>query len=330
MDRRSFIGTAAVGALMLSSRANAQRSEKLPRVALVFNNVPAAETDHRIARAFVDGLRDLGWVEGRNIVIERRSAEGRYERFPSLMQELLALHVDVIVTNGPAFRAATQATDTLPLVAVSIDDLDEGRGAASLARPGRNITGLTGEVDWGAGNGKRLQLLTEAAPKASRVAFLGQSSRRQDRSWRPATEAAAKALGLTLFLVGADTPEQLETALAAIAKDRADALFVDKTAVNYVHARTINEFAVRRRLPSVYAVREGPEAGGLMSYGSNLADLFRRAATFVDKILKGAKPGDLPIERPTKFELVINLKTAKALGLTIPQSLLLRADEVIQ
>jgi ABC-type uncharacterized transport system substrate-binding protein len=332
MDRRSFIGTAAVGALMLSSRVSAQRAEKPPRVALVFNNIPAAElTDHRVARAFVEGLRDLGLVEGRNIIIERRSAEGRYERFPSLMQELLALHVDVIVGIGPAFGAARRATDTIPIVAVSIDDLDtEAGGAASLARPGRNVTGLTSEIDWGIGNGKRLQLLTEAAPKASRVAFLGLSSRPSDRSWRPATEAAAKALGLTLFWVGADTPEQLEVALAAIAKDRADALFVDNTAVNYVHARTINEFAARRRLPSVYAVREGPEAGGLMSYGSNLADLFRRAATFVDKILKGAKPGDLPIERPTKFELVINLKTAKTLGLTIPPPLLLRADEVIQ
>jgi putative ABC transport system substrate-binding protein len=316
---------------MLSSRANAQRAEKLPRVALVFNNIPVAEmTSFRPDRAFVDGLRDLGLVEGRNIVIERRSAEGRYERFPILMQELLALQVGVIVASGPGVGAARRATDTIPIVSVATDDLDADGGAASLARPGRNVTGLTSEVDLGVANGKRLQLLTEAAPKASRVAFLGRHSRPGDRFWRPATEAAAHALGLTLFWVGVDTPEELEAAFAAIAKDRANALFVDDTPVNYVHARSISEFAAKLRLPAIYHRREGPEAGGLMSYGSNFSDLFRRAATFVDKILKGAKPGDLSIERPTKFELVINLKAARALGLTIPQPLLLRADEVIQ
>jgi putative tryptophan/tyrosine transport system substrate-binding protein len=215
-------------------------------------------------------------------------------------------------------------------VSVAIDDLDADGGAASLARPGRNVTGLSSDVDVGATNGKRLQLLTEAAPKASRVAFLSYRSRPSDRFWRPATEAAARALGLKLLWVGADTPAELEAAFAAIAKDRANALFVDDTSVNYAHTRRINDSAAKLRLPTIYTRREGPEAGGLMSYGSNLADLFRRAAMFVDKILKGVKPSDLPIERPTKFELVINLKTAKALGLTIPQPLLLRADEVIQ
>jgi putative ABC transport system substrate-binding protein len=330
MDRRAFIGTAVAGALMLSPRANAQRAEKLPRVALVFNNVPVAEmADHRFARAFVHGLRDLGLVEGRNIIIERRSAEGRYERMPSLMQELLALHVDVIVATGPGVGAARRATETTPIVAVGTDGLDaEGGGAASLARPGGNLTGLSHEVGLTM-NGKRLELLREAAPKVSRVAFLGRSSRPSDRYWRPATDADAQALGLTLFWVGADTPEQFEAAFATIAKDRANALYVDGTHVNYVHMRQINEFAARLRLPNVSPFREGPEAGGLMSYGSNLADLFRRAATFVDKILRGAKPGELPIEQPTKFELVINLNAARALGLTIPQPLLLRADEVI-
>ena len=331
MNRRAFIGTAAVGALMLSSRANAQRAEKLPRVALVFNNIPVAEiTAHRVYRAFVQGLRDLGLVEGRNIVIELRSAEGRYERFPNLMQELLALPVDVIVATDKAVGAARRATDTIPIVSVAIDDLDADGAAASLARPGRNVTGLSSDVDVGATNGKRLQLLREVVPKASRVAFLSYRSRPSDRFWRPATEAAARALGLKLLWVGADTPEELGAGFAAIAKDRADALFVDDTSVNYVYARRINDSAAKLRLPTIYTRREGPEAGGLMSYGSNLADLFRRAATFVDKILKGAKPSDLPIERPTKFELVINLKTANALGLTIPQSILVRADEVIQ
>jgi putative ABC transport system substrate-binding protein len=261
IDRRAFIGTAAVGALMLSSRPHAQRAEKLPRVALVFNNIPVAEmTDHRFARAFVDGMRDLGLVEGRNIAIERRSAEGRYERLPSLMQELLALQVDVIVAIGPSVGAARRATDRIPIVAVGTDGFVEGGGAVSLARPGRNLTGLSGEVGV-AVNGKRLQLLTEVVPKASRVAFLGERSR-PSLYWRPATEAAAHALGLTLLWVGVDTPEQFNAAFAAIAKHRADSLFVDGTPVNYVHARPISEFAARLLLPAVYTFREGPEAGG--------------------------------------------------------------------
>ena len=231
-----------------------------------------------------------------------------------------------IVASGRSAGAATRATDTIPIVGVGIDETD----AASLARPDRNLTGLTFEVGVSELNGKRLQLLREVAPKASRVAFLGYSSRPSDRFWRPATEAAARALGLTLVWVDADTNEQFDAALAAIARDPPDALFVDGTAVNYGNSRPITEFAAKLRLPAIYQIREAPEMGGLMSYGSNYADLFRRAATFVDKILRGAKPADLPIEQPTKFELVINLKAAKALGLTIPQSVSLRADEVIQ
>jgi len=318
MDRRAFISTAAVGALVLSSRADAQRAERLPRVALVFNNTPVGELPlFALDRAFVQGLHDLGLVEGQSIAIERRSAEGRYERLPHLMQELLAQQVDVIVAIGPSVLAAVNATDTVAIVSVGTDGLDgEGGTVARLARPGRNVTGLTGEVGMTDLNGKRLQLLREALPKASRVAFLGQSSRPSDRLWHPSTEAAAHALGLTLVWQSADAPEQYEAAFAAIAKDRADALFVDSTAVNYYRVRRISEFAATLRLPTLYGFREGPEAGGLMSYGSNLADLFRRAATFVDKILKGAKPGELPVEQPTKFELLINLRTAKTLGLT--------------
>jgi putative ABC transport system substrate-binding protein len=350
MDRRTFIGAlvavygcgqkeepkkaaeAPKSAPLALAGQSAQGVEKVPRVALVFNNLPVAElTAHRFDRAFVAGLRDLGLVEGRNIMIERRSAEGRYERFPSLMQGLLALQVDVIVATGPAVWAAKRATDTIPIVAVATDSLDSGATlATSLALPGRNLTGLSSEVDVEVMNRKRLQLLAEAAPKASRVAFLGQRSRPSDDRWHSAIEAAAHALRLTLFWAGADTPEELQAAFAAIAQGRADALFVDGTAVNYVHTRQISEFAARQRLPAIYPVREGPEAGGLMSYGSNLTDQFRRAATFVDKILRGAKPAELPIEQPTKFELVINLSAAKALGLTIPQPLLLRADDVIQ
>jgi putative ABC transport system substrate-binding protein len=333
MDRRTFIGTAAVGALMLSSRTNAQRGEKLPRVAFVVNNVPVAEVPARPNyRAFVQGLRDLGLVEGRNIVIERRSAEGHHERLPSLIHELVALQVAVIVTGGPAFLVAVRTSDTIPIVVVGGNLFVEHGIAASLARPGGNVTGLPSDVGTMNGymEGKRLQLLKEAVPKASRVAFLGESSRPTDHAWRPDTEAAALALGLTLSWVAADTLEELEAALVAVAKDRPDALFVDSTAANARGTPRISEFAARLRLPTVFPARIGPEAGGLMSYGANFEDLFRRAATYVDRILKGAKPGDLPMEQPTKFELVINVKTAKALGLTIPQSLLQRADEVIQ
>ncbi len=279
---------------MLSSRTNAQRAEKLPRVALVFNSTPVGgPAVRRLDQAFVDGLRELGLVDGRNIRIERRSAEGRYERFPILMQELLASHVDVIVAIGPSVGAARRATNTIPIVAVGTDSLDaEGGGVASLARPGGNLTGLSSEVGVEVMNGKRLQLLAEAVPKASRVAFLGVSSRPSDRRWRPATEAAAHALGLTLSWVGADAPEEFEAAFAAITRDRADARFVDGTAVNYANTRRINEHATKLRLPAIYTLREGPEVGGLMSYGSNLADQFHRAAMFVDKILRGAKSGD--------------------------------------
>ena len=211
MDRRAFIGTAVVSALMLSSRARGQRAEKLPRVALVLNTIPVADLAvHRLPRAFTNGLRDLGLVEGRNIIIERRSAEGRYERFPVMMQELLALPVDVIVASGRSAVAATRATDTIPIVAVGIDVIVDP-GAATLAPPGRNLTGLTMDVGVEL-NGKRLQLLKEVAPKASRVAFLGYSSRPSHRFWRPATEAAARTLGLTLVWVDADTNEQFDAA----------------------------------------------------------------------------------------------------------------------
>jgi ABC-type uncharacterized transport system substrate-binding protein len=238
MKRRVLIATVAAGAFMVSSRANAQGARKLPRVALVFNNAPVTDLAadmpaRRLARAFVQGLRDQGLVEGRNITIERRSAEGRYERLPGLMRELLALPVDVIVAIGPALGAAMRATDTIPIVAVAADGLDDvGGHAASLARPGRNVTGQTAEIGW-AVYGKRLQLLKEAVPNASRVAFLGQSSRPSDRLWHPDTESAAHALGLTLVWVGADTPGELPAAFAAIAKKRANTLCVDATAVNY-------------------------------------------------------------------------------------------------
>jgi putative ABC transport system substrate-binding protein len=245
------------------------------------------------------------------------------------MQELLALPVDVIVAIGPGVGAAMRATNTVPIVAVATDNLVESGAARSLSRPGGNVTGLTGEVGMDIMN-KRLQLLKEVAPNASRIAYLGRVRDAREPSERPAIEPAARALGQKLIWVGADTPADFESAFAEIAKERADALFVDITPVNYAHIGSITAFAASRSMPAVYAFREGAEAGGLMSFGSNYADVYRRAAGYVARILRGAKPGDLPIEQPTKFELVINLKVASVLGLTIPRSLLLRASEVIR
>ena len=335
MDRRAFIGTAAVGALMLSSRANAQPAQRLPRVALVGLNSPVAKLpDHRNTRAFVGGLRDLGWIEGRNIVIDYRSTEGRYDQMPRVMQEILASPVAVIVSYDIGAYAARRLTDTVPIVAVNTDGL-VGAGAASLARPGGNLTGLTGEVGMTEMSIKRLELLKEAAPKVSRVAFLTEMGPiwgrfTNDPSWRGSIEAAARVLGQTIVWVGASMPEDLEAAFDVISKARANGLLVDGN-VPWARPlrRSILEFAARQRLPAIYVDRaDGPELGGLMSYGADSAEIWKRAATFVDKILKGAKAGDLPIEQPTKFDLVINEKTAKALGLTVPKSLRLRAEVI--
>ena len=334
IDRRAFIGTAAVGALMLSSRANAQPAQRLPRVALVGLNTPVAKLpDDRNIRAFVGGLRDLGWIEGRNIVIDYRSTEGRYDQMPRVMQEVLASPVAVIVSYDIGVYTARRLTDTVPIVAVDTDGL-VGAGAASLARPGGNLTGSTGEVGLTEMSIKRLELLKEAAPKVSRVAFLTEMGptwgpiMTNDPSWRGSIEAAARVLGQTIVWVGASMPEDLEVAFDVISKARANGLLVDGI-VPAPLRRSILEFAARQRLPAIYVDRaDGPELGGLMSYGTDNAEIWKRAATFVDKILKGAKPGELPIEQPTTFELVINLKTAKALGLTIPQSLRLRAEVI--
>jgi putative ABC transport system substrate-binding protein len=333
MDRRAFIGTAAVGALMLSSRAYAQPAQRLPRVVLVHLNAPVAKLpDHRSIRAFVGGLRDLGWIDGRNFLIDLRSTEGRYDQMPRVMQEVLASPVAVIVSHSDGVFVARRLTDTVPIVAVSTDGL-VGNGAASLARPGGNLTGSAGEVGLTEMSIKRLELLKEAAPKVSRVAFLTEMGpmwgpiMTNDPSWRGSIEAAARVLGQTIVWVGASRPEDLEVAFDVISKARANGLLVDGI-VPWPLQRSIVEFAARQRLPAIYTDRAGPELGGLMSYAPDSAELWKRAATFVDKILKGAKAGDLPIEQPTKFDLVINEKTAKALGLTIPQSLRLRAEVI--
>jgi len=277
-------------------------------------------------RAFAHGLRDLGFVEGRNIVIERRSAEGRPERLPGIMRELVALPVDVIFTIGPAAIAAHQATETIPIVVIYGGDVVQERLASSLGRPDRNITGLTDVSD--TIHGKRLQLLGEAAPKISRVGVIAYHPPRA--AWRVATESAARALKLNVVWIGVNAPQEYSTAFATIVREGANAIYPTDTTINYVHRRTIIDFAAKQRLPAVYIERAFVDDGGLMSYGPDFIDMYRRAATFVKKILDGSKPSDLPIEQPKKFELLINARTAARLGLPISQNLRLRADEVIQ
>jgi len=327
MDRRSFLRATASGLLVVGWRANAAA---LPRVALVDPNVAVSEmADNRYAKAFSRGLRERGLEEGRNIIVVRRSAEGRYDRFPQLMEELVAASVDVIVTIGPGVGAAMRATRTIPIVAVGTDGLVESGAVASLGRPGGNVTGLTGETGGVELGTKRLQLLREAAPRASRVAFLGYGMTSADPSLGPLLESAGRTLGQTIVWAHLRTPQDLKPAFATIEKERADALYVEAVPVSYRHVRDIVDLAARLKLPAMYEMREGPEQGGLMSYGADLADLFRRAAGFVDRILKGAKPGDLPVEQPTRFELILNRRAAKTLGIIIPPTLLQRADAFV-
>jgi putative ABC transport system substrate-binding protein len=274
-------------------------------------------------------LRKLGYVEGRNFAVEGRYAEGRSEALPGLAAELVRLKVDVIVAAAPqAIRAAKQATSTIPIVMATLTDPQESEFVASLARPGGNLTGVSAlaegySVKW-------LELLKEAVPRASRVAVLSNPTNPSHAGYRRETQAAAKVLKATLLLREVRDPDELEGAFAAVTKERANALVVFPDAVAFVHRTRILDLAAKHRLPAMYPYREFVEAGGLMAYGSSLVDLFRRAAPYVDKILKGAKPGDLPIEQTARFELAINMKTAKALGITFPQTILIRADQVIE
>jgi putative ABC transport system substrate-binding protein len=283
-------------------------------------------------QAFMEGLREYGYLPGQNLLIECRNTAGQAERAPALAAELVSLKPDVIVAccaNANA-RAAKQATGTIPIVILNVSSPVEEGLVASLAHPGGNVTGLIDTIGAEMG-GKELQLLKEAAPKVSRVAVL----RFSGAGGSPAffgreMETAARVLGLTLQLYEVRAPEELEGAFAAMTRARAEGLFVADSAFLYVHGQRIVDLAAQSRLPAVYSWKDRVQAGGLMAYGADYPALFRRVGFFVDKIFHGAKPGDLPIEQPTKFDLAINLKTAKALGLTIPQSLLSRADEVIQ
>jgi putative tryptophan/tyrosine transport system substrate-binding protein len=328
VTRRAFIGTLAGGLLAAPLTPGAQQAAKIPRIGYLA--VQPAANPH-LHEAFRQGLRDLGYVEGRNVVIEYREAEGKPERLPALAAELVALKVDVIVAQPTvAAMAAKQATRTLPIVFPVADPVTSGL-VTSLARPGGNVTGLTNVAPDLVGKG--LELLKQAVPGVSRVAGLWQPGALPERTTKDMlkeAEVAARALGVRLQFVEARGLDDFDRAFSEMTRARAGALTVLGGSVFFSERRRLVDLVAKNRLPAVYPWREGVEAGGLMAYGPDLADLFRRAATYVDKILKGAKPADLPVQQPTKFELVINLKTAKALGLTIPPSLLQRADQVIE
>jgi len=317
----------ALGFILALLDVEAQQSG-VPRVGYLGNSSPSLEVD--LLDAFRQGLRDFGYTEGQNIIIEYRWAEGKYDRFPDLLADLVRLKVDAIVTAGtPGALAAKRATKTIPIVmAVAGDAVGTGL-VASLARPGGNVTGSTTIVQ--ELEGKRLELLKEVVPRLSRVAFLSNPTNPLSPIILKQTQLAAPALRLRLEpIVEVKGVSELERAFVTISNVRSDALIMVADRFLLAERTRIVEFAEKHRLPTMYPYSEMVKDGGLMSYSPSYPDLFRRAAKYIDKILKGTKPADLPVEQPTKFELVINLKTAKALGLTIPQSVLGRADEIIQ
>ena len=324
------LATVVVLSLLAASLlpAAAQPLEKAPRVG--FLGPRTRSNDAGVVDAFLQGLRNLGWVEGKTIVIEYRWAEGRLERLPDLAAELVRLKVDVILAGSSAVAvAARNATATIPIVMATGGD-PVGLGlAASLSRPGGNVTGLSFSVGTEIA-GKQLELLKETVTKVRRVAVLSNPANPSHALAIETVSVGARAVGVQLQLLEARDRNEFDRAFAAMARERAEALLVVLDPVFGFHRARLGDLASKNRLPAVYGSREYPEAGGLMSYGADFRDNYRRSATYVDKILKGAKPADLPIEQPTKFELVINLKTAKALGLTIPPLLLLRADQIIE
>ena len=327
--RLAFSVILAVLWLFTSVAVEAQQAAKVARIGYLAANLAASP---HLTEAFHQGLRDLGYVEGRNVVIEYRDAEGKLERLPALAAELVTLNVDVLLVGGtPHALAARQATRTVPIVFAAAADPVESGLVKTLARPGGNVTGLSNlNIELA---GKCLEHLKQAVPGVSRVAALwhpGALGERTERDLLKGAEVAARALGLRLQLVEARGPADFDRAFSEMTKARAGALMVLTSTIFLGERRRLVELAAKNRLPAVFPWREGVDAGGLMSYGPDFADLFRRVALYVDRILKGAKPGDLPVEQPTKFELVINLRAAKALGLTIPQSLLQRADQVIE
>jgi putative ABC transport system substrate-binding protein len=325
--RLPFVVSITLITLAAGFTAHAQQSMKVPLVGFL---VPGSASSYSARiEAFRQGLRELGHVEGQNIIIEYRYTEGKSDRLPVLASELVQLKVDVIVTGTtPAIQAVKNTTSTIPIVMAEVADPVAVGLVASLARPGGNITGLTTlspDLD-----GKRLELVKEILPKVTRVAYIWDPANSAGRIRFKGVQGAAQALAITLQSLEARNPKELESAFEAAIRERPGALMVPNPTV-LAYGRQVSDFAAQNRLPVIYDTREHAEKdGGLLSYGPNFADLLRRAAVYVDKILKGTKPGDLPIERPRKFEFVINLKTAKQIGLTIPPNVLARADKVIR
>jgi len=328
--RLSAIGlmlTLALGGLCVAPLApEAQQPTHMHRIGLLTGFTLGRG---RNVEAFLDGMRALGYIEGQNVVLEYRGAAGQYERFPALAAELVRLPVDVLLAGGtPAALAAKDATTTIPIVIAGVGDPVGSGLVASLARPGGNVTGVS--VLQPAVVGKQLEFLKDVLPTVTRVAILWNPTNPGHTPVVQEADVAAQRLGVQLHRVEARGPEAFDGAFAAMTRAHADALLVLGGNITFEHRQRLAELAATRRLPTMHNVRPFVEAGGLMAYGPSSRDLRRRAAVYVDKILKGAKPADLPVEQPTKFELIIHLKTAKALGLTIPPSLLLLADEVIQ
>ena len=327
ITRRAFVRDLAtlIGSLSMFAKAYAQKPESPWRIGVL---LVGFSPDSKEAQQSRQGLLNAGYTEGRDVVIEWRYADGDYARVQELAADLVKSKVDVIVVDSTnATRAAKRATSTIPIVMAIVADPVGSGLVTSLAHPGGNITGLSMMIpDLST---KRLQLLKEAIPRLTRVAVL----RNPDTPWHTNIDdlkAAALSLSIELSFASARTPGEFEAVFAAVNRARAQAVYIAPDAFFFNHRVTISRLVSKARLPSIYGVRQFVDEGGLMSYGTDMGDLLRRSASYVDKILKGAKPGDLPIEQPTKFELVVNLKAAKALGITIPQSILLRADEVIR
>jgi ABC-type uncharacterized transport system substrate-binding protein len=330
MDRRVFLSALSAGLLAVPLATGAQQAAgRVWRVGFLtpgFRELPGSNPG---LAPLSQGLRELGYIEGRNLTLEVRYAEGRTERFPAIAAELVNLKVDVLVAaSTPGALAAKQATSKIPIVMASVGEPVEVKLVESLAHPGGNVTGLSLIAPQLAA--KRLDLLKQALPRLSRVTVLWNSANQGMQARFHETQGAAQQLGMALHSATIQSPDDFDSLFATMIRDRPEALLVLADTVTIANRQRTVEFAARSRVPGIYEARAFVDAGGLMSYGIDVSDHYRRAASYVDKILKGAKPADLPVEQPTKFELVINLKTAKALGLTIPPALLQRADQVIE
>jgi len=321
MRRREFITLLGGGAVAWPLAARAQQPAKVPRIGII--------DDAPIWDYFRQGLRDLGYVDGQNIIIEYRSAQGEPERLAQAARELAAISVDVIVEFGsPGAHAAKNATTTIPIVMISIGDPVRAGFVASLARPGGNMTGNT--ILGPDLSAKRVQILKDVLPSVSRPAFLWNPDNASNALIPQEYQAAMPKLGMSLILVPVRNTHEFDPAFAAMLREHADALLMTNDPFHQRHIQKILAFLAENRIPGMFQIKENVLAGGFMSYGASLPDLFRRGASYVHKILQGTRPADLPVEQPTKFELVINVKTAKAIGVTVPESILLRADEVIE